>query len=194
MKLSVIIPVYNQEDLILKAIKSIPPLEDIEIIVIDDCSTDDTLEVVRTYQYYSPQNIVVLYNSVNMGVGFSVNKGLDNAQGEYIVLLGSDDYFIDLSVLDELDGTDLIYFDLITNDGTVFHLEPETKQLYCGSTKFIRRDFIGETRNPEIRQAEDFYFYKSLLLKKPTEKYLNRVLKHYNYPREGSLTWNANRK
>ena len=162
--------------------------------MIDDCSTDDTLEVVRTYQYYSPQNIVVLYNSVNMGVGFSVNKGLDNAQGEYIVLLGSDDYFIDLSVLDELDGTDLIYFDLITNDGTVFHLEPETKQLYCGSTKFIRRDFIGETRNPEIRQAEDFYFYKSLLLKKPTEKYLNRVLKHYNYPREGSLTWNANRK
>ena len=194
MILSVIIPVYNQEDLILKAIKSIPPLEDIEIIVIDDCSTDDTLEVVRTYQYYSPQNIAVLHNSVNMGVGYSVNKGLDFAKGEYVVLLGSDDYFIDLYVLDELDGTDLIYFDLQVNDGSVFHLEPETKNIYCGSTKFMRRAFIGETRNPEIRQAEDFYFYKSLLLKKPTEKYLNRVLKHYNYPREGSLTWNANHK
>ena len=194
MKLSVIIPVYNQEDLILKAIKSIPPLEDIEIIVIDDCSTDDTLEVIRTYQYYSPQNIVILHNSENMGVGFSVNKGLDNAQGEYIVLLGSDDYFIDLLVLDELDGTDLIYFDLQINDGSVWKLTPETKKGFCGSTKFMRREFIGETRNPEVRQGEDFYFYDALLLKKPTEKYLNRVLKHYNYPREGSLTWNANHK
>ncbi len=191
MKLSVLIPVYNMENLILRAIKSIPPLKDIEIIVIDDCSTDDTLEIVRLYQQYSPQNIVVLHNAENRGVGYSVNKGLDFARGEYVVLLGSDDYFIDLFVLDELDGTDLIYFDLQINDGTVFHLEPETKKLYCGSTKFMRRAFIGETRNPEIRQAEDLYFYNALLLKKPTEKYLNRVLKHYNYPREGSLSWLA---
>lgn len=194
MKLTVLIPAYNAENTILRAIKSIPPLKDIEIIVIDDCSTDDTLEIVRLYQQYSPQNIVVLHNATNMGVGYTVNKGLDFARGEYVVLLGSDDYFIDLYVLDELDGTDLIYFDLQINDGTVFHLEPETKRLYCGSTKFMRRAFIGETRNPEIRQAEDWYFFDALLLKKPTEKYLNRVLKHYNYPRVGSLTWNANHK
>lgn len=191
MKLSVLIPVYNMENLILRAIKSIPPLKDIEIIVIDDCSTDDTLEIVRLYQQYSPQNIVVLHNAENRGVGYSVNKGLDFARGEYVVLLGSDDYFIDLFVLDELDGTDLIYFDLQINDGTIFHLSDETKFNYCGSTKFIRREFIGETREPEIRQAEDKFFYQALMLKKPTEKFLNRVLKHYNYPREGSLSWIA---
>ena len=191
MKLSVIIPVYNQESLILRAIKSIPPFSDIEIIVIDDCSTDGTLEVVRLYQQYSKQNIVVLHNDQNMGVGYTVNRGIDVAQGEYIVLLGSDDYFIDLYVLDELDGTDLIYFDLQINDGTVWKLSDETKNNLCGSVKFMRRAFIGDTREPEIRQAEDYYFYKALMNKKPTEKFLNRVLKHYNYPREGSLSWNA---
>lgn len=191
MKLTVLIPAFNAENTILRAIKSIPPLKDIEIIVIDDCSTDDTLEVVRLYQQYSPQNIVVLHNATNMGVGYSVNKGLDFARGEYVVLLGSDDYFIDLYVLDELDGTDLIYFDLQINDGTIFHLSDETKFNYCGSTKFIRREFIGETREPEIRQAEDKFFYQALMLKNPTEKFLNRVLKHYNYPREESLSWLA---
>ena len=194
MKLSVIIPVYNQEGLILRAIQSIPPFKDVEIIVIDDCSTDGTLETVRLYQQYSKQNIVVLHNDENKGVGYTVNRGYDVAQGEYVVLLGSDDYFIDLYVLDELDGADLIYFDLQINDGSVFHLEPNTKYLYCGSTKFMRRAFVGDLRNPEVRQAEDWFFYKSLLLKKPTEKYLNRVLKHYNYPRVGSLTWEANHK
>ncbi len=194
MKLTVIIPVFNQEELILRAIKSIPPYKDIEIIVIDDCSTDGTLDVVRQYQLYSKQNLVVLHNTYNMGVGYSVNKGLDYAQGEYVVLLGSDDYFTDLYVLDELDGTDLIYFDLQINDGSVWKLTPETKKGLCGSTKFMRRAFIGETREPEIRQAEDYYFYQALLLKNPTEKYLNRVVKHYNYPRVGSLTWNAKHK
>lgn len=191
MKLSVLIPVYNMENLILRAIKSIPPLKDIEIIVIDDCSTDDTLEIVRLYQQYSPQNIVVLHNAENRGVGYSVNKGLDFARGEYVVLLGSDDYFIDLFVLDELDGTDMIYFDLVTNDGSVFHLSQESKFWFSGSVKFIKRSFIGETRVPDMRQGEDWYFYNALMKKKPTEKFLNRVLKHYNYPREGSLSWKA---
>lgn len=194
MKLSVIIPVYNQEELILRAIKSVPSSKDIEVIVVDDCSTDDTLEVVRLYKEYSDQNIVILHNSMNHGVGYSVNKGIDFARGEYIVLLGSDDYFIDLYVLDELDGTDLIYFDLVTNDGTVFHLDDESKYGYCGSVKFMRKEFIGDLREPEMRQAEDYYFFRSLMLKNPTEKFLNRVLKHYNYPREGSLTWEANHK
>ena len=189
MKLSVIIPVYNQEELIVRAINSIPERDDIEIIVIDDCSIDDTLNTVRRIQQNTGKNLCVLYNRENKGVGYTVNRGLDVATGEYIVLLGSDDYFVDLDrAMEELDGTDLIYFDLETNDGTRFILNERTKVGYCGSTKFMRREFVGETREPELRAGEDWYFYKELLKKKPTEKFTHQIYKHYNFPRENSLS------
>ena len=195
-KVSVIIPVYNQENLIIKAIESIPKRDDIEIIVIDDCSEDNTWNALIEYRNKNPQmfNLILLYNEENKGVGYTVNKGYDNARGEYIVLLGSDDYFyIDKfeEILQELDGTDLIYFNLQLNDGYIWHLNEETKHDYCGSTKFIRREFLGNTRNPEIRAREDWYFYNDLLKKNPTEKYTDKAIKHYNFPREGSLTWIA---
>lgn len=195
-KVSVIIPVYNQEELIIKAIESIPKREDIEIIVIDDCSEDNTWNVLIEYRNKNPQmfNLILLYNEENKGVGYTVNKGYDNARGEYIVLLGSDDYFYTNKfeeILQELDGTDLIYFNLQLNDGYIWHLNEKTKKDYCGSTKFIRREFLGNTRNPEIRAREDWYFYNDLLKKKPTEKYTDKTIKHYNFPREGSLTWIA---
>lgn len=192
MIVSVIIPVYNQENLVIRAIESIPKRNDIEIIVIDDGSTDDTFIKLINYRNNSKQNIILLYNEKNKGVASAVNKGYDNAIGEYIVLLGSDDYFYTdkfEECLKELDGTDLIYFDLQINNGDIFHLCEETKEKYCGSTKFIKNDFIGFTRCPEnVKAAEDYYFYQDLLKKNPSEKFTNKVIKHYNFPRENSLT------
>lgn len=189
MKLSVIIPVYNQEELIIKALDSIPKMEDIEILVINDGSTDKTFENVLEYKK-NHKNIKLLQNEENKGVGYTVNKGYDNATGEYIVLLGSDDYFYTeefKKALKELDGTDLIYFNLKTNNGDIFRLTPENKTGYCGSTKFMRRDFIGDTRCPDKRAGEDYDFYQKLLKKKPTEKFTDLTIKHYNFPRENSL-------
>lgn len=195
MKLSVVIPVYNQESLIERAIRSIPRRDDIEIIVIDDGSTDDTWNKLVTIGIeLNDPNFIVLHNSKNMGVGYTVNRGLDIADGEYIVLLGSDDYFYEdefLKAMEQLDGTDLVYFDLKINDGTIFKLTEESKRNLCGSTKFMRRAFVGDTRNPDIRQGEDWYFYDDLLKKKPTERFTNLIVKHYNYPRKGSLTYIA---
>lgn len=191
MKLTVIIPVYNQEELVIRALESIPQREDIEIIVIDDCSTDNTWDKLMEYVLERPElNIKVFHNEQNKGVGYTVNRGYDNATGEYIVLLGSDDYFVEEfeSALNELDGTDMIYFNLKDNTGSIWKITPKNKDSYVGSVKFMRRAFIGNTRCPEIRVIEDAYFHKALMEKKPTEKYLDRVLKHYNFPREGSLT------
>ena len=180
-------PLYNQERLFKIGLDSIPPREDIEIIVIDDGSTDDSLEEVRNYQLTSPKNITVLRNERNMGVAYSVNKGFDHAKGEYIVLLGSDgDYFVDLDNALNCLETDLVYFQLQINSGEFL----ETKS---GSSKFMRREFIGDTRCPLIKNCEDNEFYSLLMKKNPTESYLNRniMYKHYNYPRRGSLVWNV---
>ena len=194
IKISVIIPAYNQQDLVIKAIESIPKRNDIEIIVIDDGSTDNTWNNLLDYMNInsSYMNLIVLYNGENKGVAYTVNKGYDNAKGQYVVLLGSDDYFYTEKfeeAIKELDGTDLVYFNLQINNGEVWRLTPESKNGLCGSVKFMRRAFIGDTRCDENRrQAEDLYFYKELLKKKPTEKFTDITLKKYNYPRANSLT------
>lgn len=192
MKLSIIIPVYNQEDLIIRALDSIPTRDDIEIIVIDDKSTDKTVSNLFAYMFHNDdKNIMLLQNKENKGVGYTVNRGYDTAIGDYVVLLGSDDYFTEEfeGSLKELDGTDLIYFNLEDNIGKEWILNKETKNILVGSVKFMKREFIGNTRNPEIRIAEDYYFYQELMKKKPTEKFTNKVIKHYNYPRKGSLSY-----
>lgn len=192
MKVSVVIPVYNQESLIERAIRSIPLRDDIEIIVVDDGSTDDTWNKLATIGIeLNDPNFIVLHNRRNMGVGYTVNRGIDIADGEYIVLLGSDDYFYTdefLKAMEQLDGTDLVYFDLKVNDGSILKLTEESKRNLCGSTKFMRKEFVGDTRNPDIRQGEDWFFYEELLKKNPTERFTNLLVKHYNFPRKGSLT------
>ena len=193
IKVSVIIPVYNQEELVIKALDSIPVRDDIEVIVIDDGSTDDTWSVLLEYhKQTSLNNFILLYNEENKGVAHTVNRGYDVANGEYVVLLGSDDYFITIEfikALSCLNGRDLVYFNLEVNNGDIWRLNPDTKLGYCGSVKFMRRAFIGDTRNPEDKKAgEDYYFYNQLLAKNPTEIFTNLVVKHYNYPRQGSLT------
>lgn len=194
IKISVIIPCYNQQDLVIKAIDSIPKRNDIEIMVIDDGSTDNTWNNLLEYRNKHPEllNLILLYNEENKGVAYTVNKGYDLANGEYVVLLGSDDYFYTdkfEEAIKELDGTDLVYFNLQVNNGDVWRLTPESKNGLCGSVKFMRRAFIGDTRCDENRrQGEDYFFYKELLEKKPTEKFTDITLKKYNYPRENSLT------
>lgn len=189
-KVSVIIPVYNQEKLITKAIDSIPKREDVEIIVIDDGSTDNTFKNIKPYLI--KKFIKIYSNEENMGVAFTVNKGYNLAKGEYIVLLGSDDYFYTdnfVKAMQYLDGTDFIFFQTSNNYGMV-ELNEHNK---CGSFKFMRREFIKDLKNDEFRLAgEDYHFWKKILKKKPSIKELDLVVKHYNYPREGSLNWKLN--
>lgn len=192
IKITVIIPVYNQEKLVVRALSSIPERDDIETIVIDDGSTDNTYHNVLDYMVKKPsKKILLLANEKNKGVGYTVNKGYDNATGEYIVLLGSDDYFYTdkfEECLKELDGTDLVYFDMKVNNGDIWVINNESKNVLCGSVKFMKRSFVGDTRCQLKRAGEDELFYKKLLNKKPTEKFTHIVVKHYNHPRDGSLT------
>lgn len=90
--ISVIIPVFNQEHCIQKCIDSVLSQEHVtfEIIIIDDGSTDDTLNVCNHHASIHP-NIKVIHQE-NAGLASARNTGLDNAIGEYITFLDSDDY------------------------------------------------------------------------------------------------------
>lgn len=190
-KVTVIIPTYNAEDTIEQAINSIPKRDDIEIIFVNDGSTDNSLERgLNALKGYKRTRVVDKYNG---GMASAVNAGLAEATGEYVVLLDADDDFYTdkfIEAMRYLDGTDLVYFDLQINSGAIWHLSPETKEKICGEVKFMRREFIQGIRWDEsIRAAEDYYYYQELLKKNPTENFTGLVAKHYNYPREGSLSW-----
>ena len=89
-KISVCIPVYNCEKYIAAAIDSVlsQTFHDYELIILDNCSTDGTLGVIRRY---SDKRIRVIVNETNMGAAGNWNKALDEARGEYIKILCADD-------------------------------------------------------------------------------------------------------
>lgn len=197
VKVSIIMPVYNQEELVIRALDSIPKRDDIEIIIINDGSTDNTLKVCQEWVKRNPNARVVSYEE-NKGLGHAKNVGFDNAVGRYINELDSDDYLYTKEyekVIDELDGTDIVYMDLQENSGYVLNFNDKTK-IDWGSqcARFIRRDFLGDTRCPEIRYAEDWYLSNDLNKKNPTEKYTHIIGYHYNSPREGSLCYEARKE
>ena len=79
--LSVLIPVKNQEELLVKAINSLPVRDDIEIIVVDDASTDDTVKNVLAIDR---KDITLICVDRWMPTGYCRNLCLKAAQGEYI--------------------------------------------------------------------------------------------------------------
>ena len=93
---SVIIPVYNRENTILRAIKSVlnQTYENIEVIVIDDCSSDNTETLIL--KYYN-DNSKVYYEKLkrNSGACVARNRGIEVSNGKYIAFLDSDDIFLE---------------------------------------------------------------------------------------------------
>ena len=92
-KVSIIVPVYNEEEYVSTCLISLinQTLDDIEIILIDDNSTDNSLNILLDYAKKYP-NIKVYHNEKNIGQGASRNRGLSLATGEYIGFVDSDDY------------------------------------------------------------------------------------------------------
>ena len=89
-KVSVIMPAYNADKYIKEAIDSIlgQTFTDFEFIILNDCSTDRTEEIILSY--HDPR-IVYLKNEKNLGVAATLNKGLAAAKGEYIARMDADD-------------------------------------------------------------------------------------------------------
>lgn len=89
-RISVIMPLYNAEAFVRKAIESIlqQSYKDFELLLIDDCSTDNTLDVVSSIK---DSKIKIINNKKNEGIAFSRNKGLELADGQYIALMDDDD-------------------------------------------------------------------------------------------------------
>ncbi|WP_022765642.1 glycosyltransferase family 2 protein [Butyrivibrio sp. XPD2006] len=125
--LSIIIPAYNAEKYILPCLKSMKDLigDDLEILVINDGSRDNTEAIVT--EYAGSDNRVKLISIPNGGVSKARNTGIENAQGRYIMFLDSDDYLISdvfgkLEKLIKHEDYDFAAFsrDIIEEDGRIW--------------------------------------------------------------------------
>lgn len=114
-KLSIIVPVYNVEPWLNKCIDSLldETYEDIEIILIDDGSTDKSGEICDKYALQSKK--IKVFHNKNHGLSYSRNFGIKNSTGKYVMFVDSDDYISDkkivekfINILDE-EKSDFIY-------------------------------------------------------------------------------------
>lgn len=161
IKVSVIVPVYNTEAMLRTCIESLihQTLQEIEMIFIEDGSTDGSPVILQEYQEKDAR-IRILYNDRNMGEAFSRNKGLANVKGKYIQFVDSDD-FIDLNALEvlyhmaEADNLDMCYV------GMKIHVEgnadsSKLQESICGKYPGV---YKGRELIETFVEKDEFFLY-----------------------------------
>lgn len=110
MFMKFIIPCYNVGDTIGRMLDSIlsQTFTDYHIVCVEDCSTDNTWEILQKYGELNPDKITLLKNPKNLGAGASRNRGYDmtieTLQSEFIWMVDGDDYIADDNVLEDIYG------------------------------------------------------------------------------------------
>ena len=102
IKISVIIPVYNMAHYLEECLGSVlrQTLKEIEIIMIDDGSTDESLAVMKEYQ--KKYNNIKILRQTNQGAGVASNNGIKHALGKYVAMMDPDDFYPQGNSLGEL--------------------------------------------------------------------------------------------
>lgn len=184
MRFSIIIPAYNAEKHITRALKSIESqkFKDYELIVVCDSCKDRTEQIAKDY---GAKTI-----AVDFGLdGLTRNVGIDNATGEWILFMDDDDWWMHDHVLADLDkrlgDEDVLRFSFIWKG------QGYTK---CGPwiavwNKCWRRSFIGDTRFSNVKWWSDVDFNRLMMEKNPKIVDWDEPLYYYNFMREGSISW-----
>lgn len=217
INVSVVVPVYNAEKYLGKCVESLlqQTLNEIEILLIDDGSTDDSLKICKSFQ--ERDNRVVVFHKPNGGVSSARQFGLEHARGEYIIHADSDDWAAP-NMLEEmyayarLHQADLViadYYRDTPRGANLIRQKPTnvddnnaiildfSKHLF-GATwnKLVRRSTIMESKvsfPKDVNYCEDLLFFFSLLLHSIKCVYLSKAFYHYNQV-ENSITTNLSKK
>lgn len=198
-KFSIIIPNYNEEKYISRCLESIfnqtISKQNYEVIVIDDGSTDSSVEIIKNYN-------VKLLNSNRQGAGGARNKGIDIANGKYIILLDGDDYLYKNDVLEKLDkklnNQDIVFTKYKQISGKEEKVVEENnsntleEQIYksnhfCCTLKCFKKELTDDIRYKNKSYHEDISFTMELMCKAKTLLYFDEILYVY-YKEENTST------
>lgn len=220
IKVSVILPVYNVEQFLEQCLDSIvnQTLREIEIICIDDGSTDNSLNILKHYAQEDAR--ITVLQQKNAGAGAARNKGLEVAQGKYLSFLDSDDFFeplmlekayceaekreVDFIVFrcNQYDNQEKIFKNmdwtirkyLLPKQEIFFYqdIDHDIFRLFNGWAwdKLYRKSFV-DAHNltfQEIRTSNDVYFVFSALIKAKRISTLEDILVHQRVNVQNSLS------
>jgi glycosyltransferase involved in cell wall biosynthesis len=186
MNISVVIPAYNRANLIARALKGVArqSLQAKEVIVIDDCSTDDTQSVVNDYVRNNPeQNIRYIRHEVNKGEAGSRNTGMISATGDFIAFLDSDDEWIETKLEEQADfiyanegydGVICEYYQVDSSGNSIRSVLPRLEPSYrsvlqhgsgfsLGTTLFFRREVAQILFDESLRLFVDIDWFCRVL-------------------------------
>ena len=165
VKISVIIPVYNAAEYIKQCLDSVlaQTLKQIEIICINDGSSDNSLEILRDYSLKDVR--VKIINQENQGAAVARNIGLKEVRGEFIAFIDPDDFYPSSDVLEKLYNTALEHHVDVCGGSRLMIVDAEGKQMN------LRDNLFAEKTQPisYIETQQDFgytlYIYRTELIK-----------------------------
>ena len=219
-KVSLIIPIYNVEKYLRECLDSVvnQTLKDIEIILIDDGSTDSSLSICK--EYAKNDDRIKILTQKNQGAAIARNKGIELAKGDYISIIDSDDYF-DLKMLEKLynkainnnlDITICYSQEINDSDKKISNLDYSINKEYLPSkeifnykdfTKFIfnfcigwswdklyKREFVIENnlKFQNLRSTNDLFFVFLSLVLADRISILDDILITHRYNRKNQLS------
>ena len=195
---SVIIPVYNVAKYITHTIDSIlnQSYKDVEIVLVDDCSTDNSAEIIANYTS-SHSNVIYWKLEKNQGAAVARNKALSLAKGRYVAFLDSDDVWCEgklekqLALMNEKDAAiSCTAMDTIDECGKSLGSVRKVREtidynfllhntMIATSTVLVDRNITGNFQMPLRRGGQDYATWL-MLMRNGTICYgLNDVLSHY---------------
>lgn len=203
IKISVIIPVYNTEEYIGECLDSLinQTYPNMEIIAIDDGSTDGTLDIMKSYEAQYPDKLKVL-TQANQGQAVARNHGLEFATGDYLGFVDSDDW-VDKDMYEKMinqaiaTSADIVIVDMVDHfpNRTIYHhssvFDNKFKVTPSACNKLFKRDFVGNVRFPKGLWYEDFCFTTKLLFTTDAIATIHEGLYHC-HAREVSTMFNNN--
>lgn len=206
LKVSIIVPVYNVESILSRCLDSLvnQSLKEIEIICVNDASTDNSLKILYKYaaQY---KNIRVIDLKENLHQGGARNRGIEIAEGDFIGFVDSDDW-IDLKMYEKLynlaisSNADLVScdYDTVNSEGNILSESITDQNKFCGEiSEQIRDEFLITTGSvwsklykkdllvknnvwfPEKIFYEDNYFVPIVALYAHRYAHISECLYHY---------------
>ncbi len=210
---SVVVPVYNTEQYLEECIESLihQTLTNIEMIFVDDGSTDRSLEILKNYE--KADSRVHVLTQHNQYAGVARNNGMDHATGKYIIFLDSDDFF-DLSMLEKMyqDAEDsgaeitvcgFYHYDnqakavidtFVSNKSETYRLEEYGSDIFKKLrpepwNKLYLRDFIIENdlRFQSLKNTNDVFFTRISIVLANQIRVLNEACMYYRVNNTNSL-------
>ncbi len=212
--ISVVIPCYNSAEYIKKCLDSLDTqdFKDFDVILVNDCSTDDTESVIKNYKESHSLDLIYHLNETNLGPGGSRNLAISKSESEYIAFCDSDDWYehdyLSLMAAEaKSKDCDIVFCNaqkVLSNGKTIpmsmIRGTTENSVAYALSlgadslcTLMVKRKIIDQTPQPNLKNGEDMAVIPLMIMKSHSFGYVDKYVYNY-FCRSGSLSLAANEK